>query len=113
MSPARAPADLPAVVVVPALMSVKTVAQLLDCSARTVRRRIGEGSLPAVTEHDRVMVRGDDLRDYVDHLERVGGHPGRRRTRASDGVLTGSKTRHSGTNMGPFSNENIYPCPPP
>lgn len=75
--------DTPAVVTVPALLSVATTARLLDCSPRTVRRRIADRSLPAVIEHGRVMVRGDDLREYVDRLERVGGRPpGRRRPRA-------------------------------
>ncbi len=54
--------DFPAVVTVPALLSVATVAKLLDCSPRTVRRRIAERSLPAVIDHGRVMVRGDELR---------------------------------------------------
>jgi excisionase family DNA binding protein len=71
--------DVSAVVTVPALLSVATVARLLDCSPRTVRRRIAEGSLPAVVDHGRVMVRGDELRRYVDALERVGGSPQRAR----------------------------------
>lgn len=58
---------------VPVLLSVTTVARLLDCSPRTVRRRIADGSLPALIEHERVMVRGDDLCAYVNGLERVGG----------------------------------------
>lgn len=72
------PGDAPALVAVPALLSVATVARLLDCSPRTVRRRIAEGSLPAVFDHGRVMVRGDELRAYVDALERPGGRPARR-----------------------------------
>jgi excisionase family DNA binding protein len=64
---------------VPALLSVRTVAALLDVSTRTLRRRIADGTLPAVREHDRVMVRADELRDYVEQLERVGQRPGRRR----------------------------------
>lgn len=71
--------DTPAVVTVPALLSVATVARLLDCSPRTVRRRIAEGSLPAVIDHGRIMVRGDDLRAYVDALRRVGAAKPRRR----------------------------------
>jgi excisionase family DNA binding protein len=67
------PADQPAAVTVPALLSVATVARLLDCSPRTVRRRIADCSLPAVMERGRVMVRGDELRAYVDALERAGG----------------------------------------
>jgi excisionase family DNA binding protein len=58
---------------VPALLSVAHVAELLDCSPQTVRRRIADGSLPAVVDHGRVMVRGDDLRAYVDRLQRVNG----------------------------------------
>ena len=69
-----------AVLRVPALLSVATAARLLDCSPRTVRRRIAERSLPAVIEHGRVMVRADELREYVDRLERVGAaRPARRR----------------------------------
>ena len=64
--------DRPAVVTVPALLSVATVAELLDCSPRTVRRRIAERSLPAVIDHGRVMVRGDELRAYVEALDRPG-----------------------------------------
>ena len=71
-------ADVQAVVTVPALLSVTTVARLLDCSTRTVRRRITEQSLPAVLDHGRLMVRGDDLRSYVDGLERIGAHAPRR-----------------------------------
>lgn len=67
--------DMQAVVSVPALLSVTTVAQLLDCSTRTVRRRISERSLSAVVDHGRLMVRGDDLRAYIDGLERVGARP--------------------------------------
>jgi excisionase family DNA binding protein len=77
--------DTPAVVTVPALLSVATVARLLDCSAQTVRRRIAAGELPAYTDHGRVVVRGDDLRAYVDALERVGAsRPRRRPMRASE-----------------------------
>jgi excisionase family DNA binding protein len=64
----RDPADLPAIVSVPALLSVATVARLLDCSPRTVRRRIAEGELEARIDHGRVVIRGDDLRAYVDAL---------------------------------------------
>jgi excisionase family DNA binding protein len=67
-----------AVATVPALLSVATVARLLDCSPQTVRRRIAERELPAVRDHGRVMVRGDELRAYIDSLERVGIRPGRR-----------------------------------
>ena len=74
---AVAPDDTTAVVTVPALLSVATVARLLDCSPRTVRRRIAEGSLPAVLDHGRVVIRADELRAYIDRLERVGA-PGPR-----------------------------------
>jgi excisionase family DNA binding protein len=73
------PTDTPAVVTVPALLSVATVARLLDCSAQTVRRRIHDGELPARSDHGRVVVRGDDLGAYVDALERVGASRPRRR----------------------------------
>jgi hypothetical protein len=77
------PDALPAVVSVPVLLSVAKVGRVLDCSPRTVRRRIAEGSLPAVKDHDRVMVRGDDLRQYIDALERVGHRPARPRRSTS------------------------------
>jgi len=75
------PQDLPAIVSVPALLSVASVARLLDCSPRTVRRRIAERELPAVLDHGRLMVRGDALRAYIDALEGVGGRPQRARVR--------------------------------
>jgi excisionase family DNA binding protein len=68
-----------AVMRVPALLSITTTARLLGCSTRTVRRRIAEQSLPAVIEHGRLMVRGDELRAYIDSLERVGSPASRRR----------------------------------
>ena len=71
------PPDVLAVVKVPALLSVRSVAGLLDCSPKTIRRRIDDGDLPAVRDHERLMIRGDDLRAYVDRLERVGRRPGR------------------------------------
>ena len=71
-----------AVLRVPALLSVGTTARLLDCSPRTVRRRIAEGSLPAVVDHGRTLVRADELRAYIDRLQRVGPHPPQRRRRA-------------------------------
>lgn len=73
------PPDTIARLEVPALLTVATTAQLLDLSPRTIRRRIDEGDLPAVREHDRTMIRADELRDYIDRLERVGQPPGRRR----------------------------------
>ena len=80
------PADTAAVIQVPALLSVATVAELLDVSTRTIRRRIDEGVLPAVREHDRLMVRADELRDYIDRLERVGDRPGRQRRGSAHAV---------------------------
>ena len=74
------PPGMIAVATVPALLSVASVARLLDCSPRTVRRRIDAGELPAVREHGRVVVRGDDLRAYLDALERVGRGPRRPRS---------------------------------
>ncbi len=69
-----------AVLQVPALLSVATTARLLDCSPRTVRRRIAARSVPAVLDHGRVMVRADELREYIERLERVGA-PGPSRSR--------------------------------
>jgi excisionase family DNA binding protein len=58
--------DRSAVVKVPVLLSVAHVAEVLDCSSRTVRRRIDAGDLPAVIEHGRTMVRGDELHRYME-----------------------------------------------
>ena len=77
--------DRLAVVKVPALLSVATAARLLDCSPRTVRRRIAERSLPAVIERGRIMVRGDELRAYIDGLERPIAGARRRQTRSPGG----------------------------
>lgn len=74
--------DLPAVVTVPVLMPLTAVAGVLGCSTRTVRRRIDQRLLPAVDEGGRLMVRGDDLRAYIDKLERPGPKPARRRSSA-------------------------------
>jgi excisionase family DNA binding protein len=74
--------DTPAVLVVPRLLSVPAVADLLSVSPRTVRRRIAERDLPAVVDHGRVLVRADDLRAYIDRLERIGARPGRARRAA-------------------------------
>lgn len=60
-----------AVVKVPALLTIATAARLLDCSPRTVRRRIAEGRLSPVIEGDRQMIRADELRAYVDGLARL------------------------------------------
>jgi excisionase family DNA binding protein len=65
-----------------ALMSVASVAARLDCSPWTVRRRIHAGELQAVNDHGRLAVRAEDLRAYIDALERVGAPtPGRARAR--------------------------------
>jgi excisionase family DNA binding protein len=78
--------DRRAVLTVPALLGVGEVARLLGCSPRTVRRRIGEGTLPAVIEGGRLMIRGDELRAYVEALGRPGrGAASRRRARSSVG----------------------------
>jgi excisionase family DNA binding protein len=73
--------DVLAVVTVPRLLSVATVAHVLDCSTRTVRRRIHDGSLPAVVEGERTMVRGDDLQRYIDSLASLERSAPRRRPR--------------------------------
>jgi hypothetical protein len=77
------PRDVDAVVSVPVLLSVANVGAVLGLSPRTVRRRIADGSIPAVVEHGRTMVRADELRDYIDHLERLGRRPRRRRAGAA------------------------------
>jgi hypothetical protein len=65
--------DRAAVITVSALLlTVASVAELLDCSPWAVRQRIREGLLPAVREHGRLMVRADVLRAYVDALEAAG-----------------------------------------
>lgn len=68
-----------AVVTVPVLLTVAHVAEVLDCHPRTVRRRIDDGILPAVIEHSTLKVRGDDLRAYIEALERPSAAPARRR----------------------------------
>ena len=87
--------DLPAVVTVPMLLPVATVAQILSCSPRTVRRRIATGSLPGVIEHDRLMVRGDELRGYIERLDRPGTAPRSRRRRARNMTRRDSRLRKS------------------
>jgi excisionase family DNA binding protein len=72
------PPDTVAALTVPALLSISTVAKLLECSPRTVRRRIAEGVLPALEEHGRTMVRADDLLAYIERLQRIGLPPRRR-----------------------------------
>ena len=85
----NAPDDRAAVVAVPVLLKVATVAELLDCSPRTVRQRIADGELPAVRDHGCTMVRGDHLRAYIDALEAVGATATSRRrpTRRGYGFL--------------------------
>jgi hypothetical protein len=70
--------DRTAVFTVSALLTVASVAELLDCSPWAVRQRIREGLLPAVREHGRLMVRADVLRAYVDALEAAGQPPSAR-----------------------------------
>jgi excisionase family DNA binding protein len=79
------PPDQPATLAVPALLSVAKVASLLDCSPRTIRRRLADGSLRGVREHGRTMVRADELRAYIDALERYGADDARRSRRSSAG----------------------------
>jgi hypothetical protein len=73
------PPDTVAALTVPALLSVATVARILDCSPQTVRRRITAGELVAVTDHGRLMVRGDNLHAYINGLKSVNGERSRRR----------------------------------
>jgi hypothetical protein len=67
------------------LLSVASVARLLECSPRTIRRRISDGLLDAVIEGDRLMVRGDELRAYVEGLRRPGSAVRARRPRPKQG----------------------------
>lgn len=76
------PRDLPAVVAVPALLSVQIAAEVLGCSPRTVRRRIADGELEARVDHGRIVIRGDDLRKYIDRLDRLNSSAVRARARA-------------------------------
>ena len=71
--------DLIVEVRVPRLLSISTVAEIVGRSPKTVRRRIDDGSLPAVVEHGQLMVRGDDLRAYIDGLQRPRDERSRRR----------------------------------
>lgn len=64
---------------VPRLLSVAAVAEILGRSPKTVRRRISDGTLPAVVEAGQLMVRGDELREYIDGLARPSGTTIRRR----------------------------------
>lgn len=76
------PADVTGVVAVPMLLSVSIAAEVLGCSARTVRRRIADGEIEARVDHGRIVIRGDDLRRYIDRLERLNGSAVRARARA-------------------------------
>jgi excisionase family DNA binding protein len=75
--------DLVAALMVPRLLSIANAAQVLGCHPKTVRRRIADGSLPAVIEHGRQMVRGDELRSYIEGLDRPGASPRSRARRVS------------------------------
>ena len=66
------------------LVSIKTAATSLGCSPQTVRRRIADRSLPAVIEHGRIKIRADDLRAYIEGLDRTGIRP--RPSRARHGA---------------------------
>jgi excisionase family DNA binding protein len=57
----------------PRLLTLDAAALVLGCSLKTVRRRIADGSLQAVRDHDRTKVRSDDLQAYIDNLARAGG----------------------------------------
>lgn len=74
---ARLPDPAQGTVNVPVLLSVSAAGRVLGVSPDTVRRRIAEGALPALHEADRTVVRGDELRSYIDGLERIGQRPGR------------------------------------
>lgn len=76
--------DLVAEVRVPVLVSIAQVAEILGRSPKTVRRRIAAGSLPAVIEHGQLMVRGDDLRGYIDGLQRPRNERPRRRRQGTE-----------------------------
>jgi hypothetical protein len=75
--------DLIAEVRVPRLLPIAKVAEIVGRSPKTVRRRIDDGSLLAVVEHGQLMVRGDELRAYIDGLQRPGGASPRRRRHAA------------------------------
>ena len=67
----------------PELLTVVAAAGKLGVSPKTVRRRIAEGLLPAVSENGRIKVRADELGAYVEGLDRVGARPTRRRVRSA------------------------------
>lgn len=66
---------------VPRLLDLVEAGAILGCSPRTVRRRIAKGLIPAVLEEGRLMVRGDELRAYIDSLTRPAGSTMRARRR--------------------------------
>jgi hypothetical protein len=65
------------------LLAIATVAKIVGRSPKTVRRRIDDGSLPAVVENGQLMVRGDELRAYIDGLQRPRRERSRRHRRAA------------------------------
>jgi hypothetical protein len=76
--------DLIVEVRVPRLLSIATVAEIVGRSPKTVRRRIDDGSLPAVVEHGQLMVRGDDLRAYIEGLQRPRNERSRRHRQGAE-----------------------------
>lgn len=52
------------------LLTIEQVAELLNCSRRTVERRIGQGLIPAVREGGRTMVTETELEHYIAGLRR-------------------------------------------
>ena len=82
------PDDIAATLTVPRLLSVATVGRLLDCSPKTVRRRIAAGTSPAVIDNDRMMVRADELRRHIEGLDRV--VPARRAGRRAHSRVSGA-----------------------
>lgn len=46
-------------------ITVEYAAELLQCSTRTVRRRIADGTLPAVHVHDRYLLSRDAIDTYI------------------------------------------------
>lgn len=58
--------------VAPRLMSIPQAAHMLQCSVRTLQRRIACGSLPAVHNGGLTRIRVEDLDDYLSGLAAVG-----------------------------------------
>jgi excisionase family DNA binding protein len=54
------------------LLTAADVAEILRLSVRTVRRLIDEDKLPIVRIGRRVLVRGEDLRSFIDAAARSG-----------------------------------------